>query len=60
MIKRILKIKNLNTVSLHIESKVPEDESDKENNKDTEEEGTSKKKKKKKLASKVLSLFVTF
>ena len=51
MIERILKIKNLDTVNLQIESKTLEDESDKENDEGAADEGASKKKKK--SASKV-------
>lgn len=51
MIEQICNITKLDTVNLHIESKAPAEESDKENIDNAEDEGASKKKKK--TASKV-------
>jgi hypothetical protein len=44
MIERIHNITKLNTVNLHIESKAPAEEADKENDDNAEDEGASKKK----------------
>ena len=45
MVERIHNITKLDTVNLHIESKAPAEESDKENDDNAEDEGASKKKK---------------
>jgi hypothetical protein len=43
MIKRICNITKLDTVNLHIESKAPAEQSDKENDNNAEDKGVSKK-----------------